>query len=727
MSDRNYVQAGDFFKLDGNYKAAIKAYTKAGEYGRAAELYEQLGQIKKANKLLQKNGRPKDLAEFHQRNNNQEEAIRIYLNNDMAYEAAQLLEDQGDFERAAMLFDQLGFHEKAGILYGKSKNFEKAIEKFEKVVEEMERAGGLGSRNKIDQYRGWIANLHIGAKHFVTAGRLFEELNQKEKAARCYMKGGDTVRAARILRDMGQINQAKELLTQSPSLDSRILLGEIALQQGRFEEAATLLKDSGKHEALIKAFEGMGRFREAAFHQEKAGDTKGAAANYNKAKEYQRAALLFEECGMFEEAAGCFEKLSKYGHAAKLYHMAKNRFKAGFCLFKINRMEDALQQLQLIETAHKDYPEARKIMAEAFFKMGDFSVAKKMLDEIVTDMVMDDENLPYFYLLARCMEELGDFSSSRKYYERILARKVGFADVRNRLKMLQTNLGHSQDLTFRPKEDFSPQDLTTGDLIADRFKITSTIGKGGMGYIFKVRDLSLDRDIALKMLIHERGNFEELKAELVTARELTHPYIIKVFDIGEWYNIGYFTMEYVEGVPLKQYIHNSNQDTLETKLKLLVKICHGLHAAHEQNVVHRDIKPQNILIDRNFNPKILDFGIARKVTNRKEASISGSPKYMAPEQIQNTFTDVRTDIYALGIIMFYTFTLKEPFVARTPQEIMYMHLERSLPDPLSVNPNLPYWLCDIIKKCCMKNPDLRFNNMLELIEEFKMNMLDEAI
>ena len=408
--------------------------------------------------------------------------------------------------------------------------------------------------------------------------------------------------------------------------------------------------------------------------------------------------------------------------------MAKDRFKAGYCLYKYKRPDDALKQLQLVDEDHPNIFQAKNIMAEIFFVKGVFSVARRLLEEVTSGVMLDESTMLSFYYLARCLEEEGHKDIAKKYYERIVARKYDYADVADRLKQLThiraATTGKYPLMEETPsKNNINPFALKEGDIIDERFEVQGTIGKGGMGAIFKVRDLALDRAIALKMLTHKKADFEELKVELLMARDLTHPYIIKVFDVGQWHDIGYFTMEYVEGKPLKKYIHESNKDTLTDKVRLLIKICEGLKAAHDQDVVHRDIKPQNIIIDKGYNPKILDFGIARKVTQQSR-SISGSPKYMAPEQIQNSVTDVRTDIYALGIIMYYMFTLKEPFVAKTPQEVMHMHLHNPLPDMLAINPSIPYWLCDIIRKCCQKKPDLRFNDMGELIDELNLNLME---
>lgn len=727
LSKGDYTQAGDFYKLDGDYRAAIKAYTNGKNFTEAAKLYESLGKVDKAEKLLMKQGTSKDRADFYLRTNNHDKAIEMFLSAGMHYEAAELLEKLNHLGRAAALYESLNFLEKAGVLYGKHKNFDKAIEVFTRLINTMD-SSGAPAKTKIQKYRLWIANFHIAAKRFLEAGKIFEEAVQLEKAAKCYVKGGDPVRGAAMLININMLDLAERVLEGSNSLEARVMQGKVAGLRGDYERAVTLLTDTTEYELLGEALKQLGRFQEAAYIQEKLGNLQGAAAMYAKAKDHRRAAILFEQNGHYKEAAENYEAQEKWGHAAKLYHLAKDRFKAGFCLFKIDRLSDALSQLQMISEDDERYNEARRIMAEIFYRQGVFSVARQLFDELLTETMMSDSNMDAFYYMARCCEEEGIYDEAKRIYERIVARRYNYADTATRLRRLQktNNPAGGGDLTVtaKPRRVVHPGDLTIGDIIADRFKVLETIGKGGMGAIFKVKDMELGRSIALKMLTHKRGDFEELKVELLIARDLTHPYIIKVFDVGSWNGMGYFTMEAVNGQPLKGYIQN-NQDELEKKVRLLIKTCQGLKHAHDQNVVHRDIKPQNIMIDANFNPKILDFGIARKTTtDNTSKSISGSPKYMAPEQIKNLSTDVRTDIYAIGIIMFYMFTGKEPFLAKTPQAVMRMHLDSPLPDPMQYNPQMPYWLSEIIRKCCRKEPNMRFADMAELIDELKLNLMD---
>lgn len=726
MGQRNYTQAGDFFKLDGDLKSAVRAYLKGDNFNEAARIYETMGKLKKAEKLLRKNGTAKDMAEFQLRNNNTAAAIDIYLNCGMDFEAAELLESHGQIHRAAELYERLRFFEKAGILYGKSRRFDKAIVMFEKVVESLEKSMDGNVKSRIVKYQDWIANFHIGAKRFDEAGKIFESIHKLEKAAKCYIKAGRYLETGKILLKLNKTAEADKVLAKADSKEAQALRGEIALLGNRFQAAIEMLKETDQYDLLAKAHEALENYDRAAACLEKQGDLRRAAEMYSKAGEFAKAAILYEQNGHYDEAALNYEKQKKFEHAAHLYQKARNHYKAGFCFYQMKMLDQALGELQSLDEEHPNYADAKMVMSQIFFQQGDFLVARKLLEELTQQMVLDTSTLPYFYQLAYCLEKEGDGEGAKRYYERIATKNARYKDVLERLRRLQSTAPKPVAGThsFSNSANFSPKTLAPGDIIDERFRILGGLGKGGMGYIFRVRDLQLDRDIALKMLIHDRGDFEELKVELLTARDLTHPYIIKVFDVGMWRQLGYFTMEFVKGTALKEYIMGDSRRPLHQEIELLAKICQGMHAAHDQGVVHRDIKPQNILIDSHYNPKILDFGIARKMdAQHQKRGISGSPKYMAPEQIRNASIDPRTDIYALGIIMFYMFTRKEPFLGKTPQEVMMMHLERPLPNPMDFDPELPYWLCEIIGKCCEKNPDMRFSNMNELMAELQLNLL----
>jgi Tfp pilus assembly protein PilF len=458
---------------------------------------------------------------------------------------------------------------------------------------------------------------------------------------------------------------------------------------------------------------------------EQVGALVEAARFYERAHRFKQAAMLFEEQNLLQDAARCYENADNLQHAAILYQRAQDLYKTGYCLFELKRYDDALRVFQRVHSEHPNYKEARKMMGFIHFFKRDFNVAQEELERLIRDfsLAMETENLLIFYRLAQSLEGQGKLKEAVKYFERIYSRQADFKSAYVRMKQLQKQLGIGEvDLSSSQTAD--PQNIQIGTVIADRFAVVAVIGKGGMGAIYEVKDIALDKNIALKVLLHSAGHREELKAELITARELAHPYIIKVFDIGEWGELSYFTMELVKGDTLKNIIEQRKL-SFEQKITLMRRICEGVHAAHAQHIIHRDIKPQNILVNQNIHPKILDFGIARSLTQpQTNQGISGSPKYMAPEQILNENLDVRTDIYALGILFFYLFVGKEPFVAPTANQILSLQMSRELPHPATLNPHLPVWICDLIIKATQKNRHLRFNTIEEMLQEIRDNQSD---
>ena len=721
-----YIQAGDFFKLDGNYRGAVRSYLKGDHYTAAALVHEQFGKPKKAEKLLRRHNLSKELAEFLIRQNRTVEAIDVYQVNGHTFEAAELYEKLNQPEAAAFLYMELGFHEKAGKLFTKSRNFNQAIKAIQIAIDGLHTDTERTHSSKKLIMKEWLANLNLGAKNFTAAGDIFAELLKHELAAKCYVKAGKPVLAASFLMKASQLEKAKALLQEYDSREAKTLLGKIYLEQREHEKAVECLRDTDEHTLLSEAFEQLGQFKEAADHLEKSGELIRAAGYYAKAHEFKRAAMIYEDKGAFFEAAECYEKIENYFHSAKLYNKAKNNYKTGESLFKLGKTREALPFLQLIDELDPNYPLAKRYMAEIFYTQGDFNISAKLLEELISKhgFSLNEANMDIYYRLARSLESQKKLAESLQYYERIYTRKADYLDARDRMRALSTKMGKVDSSTLF-KGPLTAKDLKKNQIIADRFRIDGEIGKGGMGYIFKVWDISLGRTVALKMLIHSKGNLEELKAELITARDLTHPYIIKVYDIGQYREVSYFTMELVEGLTLKQFIEESKRQDFPKKLKLFVQICEGIKAAHDQDVIHRDLKPQNIIVTKNGTPKVLDFGIARKYTTQDQKhGVSGSPKYMAPEQIMNEDMDPRTDIYALGIMMFYLFTGKEPFVGKNANEILLKQINHPLPDPMEFNKDIPFWLVEIIKRCCNKNKDMRYSNLEDLIAELNLNTLD---
>ena len=271
-----------------------------------------------------------------------------------------------------------------------------------------------------------------------------------------------------------------------------------------------------------------------------------------------------------------------------------------------------------------------------------------------------------------------------------------------------------------------------GDLFADRYRVISTIGKGGMGVVYRAHDRKLDEEVALKVLRpdvmkEDTTLLERFKQEIKLARKISHRNVLRTHDFGESDGIPYISMEYLEGVTLKELVGSKGALPLGIGLRIARQMCQGLEAAHQQGVVHRDIKPQNMLIlPESGDVKIMDFGIAR-VSEVKGApppkpesglttagTVMGTPDYMSPEQAQGSLADFRSDIYSLGVVLYEVFTGRLPFTGDNLMQVVIAHIQQQAAAPRSLNPRIPPALERVIVRCMDKNPGRRYQRVSDM-------------
>lgn len=266
--------------------------------------------------------------------------------------------------------------------------------------------------------------------------------------------------------------------------------------------------------------------------------------------------------------------------------------------------------------------------------------------------------------------------------------------------------------------------LTEGMYIADRYEVLGKIGTGGMSDVYRAMDHILGRRVAIKVLkadFAEDVNFvTKFRSEAQAAASLEHPNIVNIYDVGSENGMHYIVMEYVEGITLKGYIEKKRVLTYKEAVSIAIQVGKGIEAAHNKHIVHRDIKPQNILISTDGKVKVTDFGIARAVNNNTiHTDVMGSVHYSSPEQARNGYVDGKSDIYSLGIVMYEMVTGRVPFDGDTTVAVAIKHLQEELPEPRIFAPELPVSLEGVIKKCTQKNPDRRYEDMAALIADLK--------
>ena len=268
-----------------------------------------------------------------------------------------------------------------------------------------------------------------------------------------------------------------------------------------------------------------------------------------------------------------------------------------------------------------------------------------------------------------------------------------------------------------------------GIVLGKRYEVLSKVGAGGMADVYKGRDQMLNRYVAIKVLkkeFREDENFvRKFRSEAQASAGLLHPNVVNVYDVGEDRGLYYMVMELVEGITLKEYIEKKGRLSHKEVISIAIQMCSGIGAAHATGIIHRDIKPQNIIISKDGKVKVTDFGIAKAVTsNTISTNAMGSVHYTSPEQARGGFSDQKSDIYSIGITLYEMVTGQVPFDGDSTVSVAIKHLQEEITAPSELVSDIPYSLEQIILKCTQKNAERRYPNTDELIQDLKRSLVD---
>ena len=273
-----------------------------------------------------------------------------------------------------------------------------------------------------------------------------------------------------------------------------------------------------------------------------------------------------------------------------------------------------------------------------------------------------------------------------------------------------------------------------GETLNDRYKILEKIGTGGMAIVYKAHDGVLDRDVAVKVL---RQAFDSESAivsnfikEARSSASLVHPNVVSVYDVCEHGGFNYMVMELVDGETLKEYIKKNPRLPWQEACNYAIQIGQGIQAAHERNIIHRDIKPQNIIMDSSGTLKVTDFGIAKAVEGDKAiagGTAMGSVHYISPEQARGGFTDFRSDIYSLGVVLYEMLAGRVPFDGDDPVSVALMHIESEPINVKCVNMDIPSDLAYVTMKAMNREPGKRYQKIQDFLEDLRAVLADESL
>ncbi len=621
------------------------------------------------------------------------QAIELYLQHRRLREAAKLYLHTGEHRKAAELFSSVKDYDAAANSLLKANDVAAAAAEYEK--------GGFNER---------AAGIYVQAGKLADAARAFLAAKQLQNAAAAYVELGEKKKAAAI---MG---------AWYSTVGDFVNAGKNYFVAGKMKEAAEAFMHGGLPDKAAQIYERVGEFREAARARLQAGDIDVAAEHFERIGELHEAIKLFEAGGKWNKVVECYKR-------------EKNWLALGNIMMRLEKYDLALEFFKRLTPLDDGYAEAAMSTASIFEGQGDLAGAIRKYSELLEFKGLGVSNAPALFALCTLCEKSNNAAVALQFLRQFRASGPVGEKAKNwesRLEQMvisaaQTmavglEVANEDDVKQSPKVDVGlPQRAS----IADRYETVDKIGQGGHGVIYKAFDKILGREVVLKFLFRNQVPSDMARRyflrEAKTTASLNHPNIVTLYDMGQVGDNLYIAMEFIDGVTLEQLMREVNdQLPFETSLRLINQLCDALQYAHDKSIIHRDIKPGNVMLTGSSRDlvKLMDFGLAKALDENphKTLIICGTPLYMSPEQIVGDFVDHLSDLYSLGIMVFQMFAGRTPFPAAN---ILAHHQFTQPPHPTTINKAIPLKVGDVILKCIAKKREERYDSARKFADDLK--------
>lgn len=661
----------------------INPLIKAKKWGELAELYASLNEHKKAAKYFKKDRKYAQAA--HELSKVGETAA-----------AAKLLAKAGDFELSGRFYRETGRHAKAAVSFEKGGHWADAAEEY-RLARKPAKAYPAYTRAFTEE--GGVANgaAAVGCYELLKDEKALEKLKEADRPQLFAALAG-------ALSAAGNYPAAADVYARNSDF---INAGKACAAAGDLQQAAAYFKQAGDPAKAARAA--------AEFHEQRAA-WKEAAEQYVLAQDLKKAGECFAKANEFARAAECFMRLRDY-------------YRGGRAFARAGRFQDAVVALQQMAESDPDWHRSRALLGRCFYELHDYAHCAAVLDNHLLNQRVTADNMDYFYMLALAKEQLGELSESRDLLYKISATRRDFRDVDTRISNIVSRISMmgSEQRPLTPAEmptravDPAARQVVENS-IGERYIIEKELGRGGMGVVYLAKDKQLERPVALKFLGALVDHSEEYKQRFIrearSAAKVSHPNVVSIYDISAQSGKAYIAMEYVEGATLSRYLKQKGKLTVREALNITLQACSALQAVHESGVVHRDLKPDNIILGKGGLVKIMDFGLAKAADNRitKANVVMGTPCYMSPEQALGQDASPASDLYSLGLILHEMLTGKVVFLEG---DVMQRQINETPPPPSAAVPDLPPEVDTLVLRCLEKDSAHRFAAAKELAEAIR--------
>lgn len=738
----DYLGAAQLRAQEGDLRGALTLYRKGRAWSEAARTAIELGLDHEAADLLKRAG-----------GHNLTEATHLFRRvGDIAAaqrcerDLAEWLSSRGRYDEAVEAWMLAGDSKRAAgaamiaLEQGQFSSSHTALPVAQRAVEQ---AGDHRALARLHEIEGnWQAAAHAwrSAGEHEQAAEIFRKAGLIDEAVIAESAAGHHQEAAQL-----RIHQLKKLRDRLALCEARGAAGEkepeeLRKQIVREEEALIpVLSDLGMQREMVELIGSSGRAEEAVellVQQHEEADAADLAINaqlwhlaapiLERLNRWGEASDIYEFSGDIEAAARCAEKAGEDERALQYYRSLGNAVGVANCMARLGFLQDALVELHradllgeacdVLQNHPGPIPDIRRVvldMAKWARQNHSREAAIACLQRAVIGVALQPGRLGPAVALAHELYMAGERAPALAQLERILAFDYSCESARQLRTDIEADRGIG--VTGAGAAAAAAGASAKADLASyQRYEILTELGRGGMGVVYKARDTRLERDVAIKVLrTTSAKEAARLEQEARAAATLNHPGIVTVYDFEEGFDGYFIAMEFVPGEPLDDLVKIDPAGIRSRLVPLLVRIADAIAYAHSHHVIHRDLKPGNVLVTPANDVKILDFGIAARLDSGDgdSAAMCGTPFYMAPEQIRGETPTPATDIYSFGATAFHLATGRPPFHTGV---VIDAHLNAAPPDPLKLAPDLDPELAQIILRCLEKSPADRFTTTREL-------------